>query len=156
MIFLKVTEEGSLKVLPMVEVPNWNEIPLHTSVPYLAPEVVRRSLVDTSADMFSFGIIVWEMWRQKRVYDVKLMCDLDSKSFENMACLGLGVPPANFEQAKEPDENDAATSTTSADFTTLLLNPRLAMLESLVSKCCSLLGKDRPHPADALKEIKFD
>ena len=137
-----------------MEVPNWNEIPLHTSVPYLAPEVVRQSLVDASADMFSLGVIVWEMWSLRRVYYVKLMSTLDSEGFERMACLGLGVPPADFKLPKEPDEMDSLTSTTSADFATpLLRNPKLSVLESFVKKCCSLLRRDRPWPKDALETI---
>ena len=39
------------------------------SVAYTAPEVIRSSMYDRSkADIYSFGITMWEMWYGKRAF----------------------------------------------------------------------------------------
>ena len=37
---------------------------------YMAPEVFREKPYTEQVDMFSFGIIMWELWHKKRVYEV--------------------------------------------------------------------------------------
>ena len=37
---------------------------------YMAPEVFSAKLYTETADIFSFGIIMWELWNKKRVYEV--------------------------------------------------------------------------------------
>ena len=37
---------------------------------YMAPEVFLEKPYTEQVDMFSFGIIMWELWHKKRVYEV--------------------------------------------------------------------------------------
>ena len=38
------------------------------TVLYMAPEVLEGKSYDTKVDMYSFGLIMWEMWFGKRVF----------------------------------------------------------------------------------------
>ena len=46
----------------------------------MAPEVYDRKSYDTKVDMYSFGLIVWEMWFGKRVFS-ELSSSLDEREF---------------------------------------------------------------------------
>ena len=35
---------------------------------FVAPEVIRSSVYDSMADMYSFGIMMWEMWYGRRAF----------------------------------------------------------------------------------------
>ena len=35
---------------------------------YMAPEVIRQQPYNTSADMYSIGVIFWEMWTGRQAY----------------------------------------------------------------------------------------
>ena len=45
---------------------------------YMAPEVLRKDQYNRSVDIFSFGLIVWEIWYGQfivKVYNVSTLCD---------------------------------------------------------------------------------
>ena len=35
---------------------------------FVAPELIRSSMYDSKADMYSFGIMMWEMWYGRRAF----------------------------------------------------------------------------------------
>ena len=46
---------------------------------YMAPEIFARTICETSADVYSFGLILWEMWHGKVAFSE--LSNLNLKSF---------------------------------------------------------------------------
>ena len=67
---LKVAEDDSLKVTdvgfskPAVEITGT----LAGTPVYIAPEVIHSQVYDCKADIYSLGIILWEIWYGQRAY----------------------------------------------------------------------------------------
>ncbi len=66
---------------------------------YVAPEVIRSSVYDSKADIYSFGIMMWEMW-----YGVEAFFDLggDLDSFYDE--VAGGVRPSHVEGRRKPPD----------------------------------------------------
>ena len=61
---------------------------------YLAPEVIRCKEYDNKADIYSFGIMLWEMWYGKRALLEKAEYVLDQEA--------EGVRPSYVQGAIKP------------------------------------------------------
>ena len=65
---------------------------------YLAPEVVNSNVYDSKADIYSFGIMMWEMWYGKRAVDV----GGDLNTFLDQ--VAEGVRPSHVENMRKPPD----------------------------------------------------
>ena len=66
---------------------------------YVAPEMIRSQVYDSKVDIYSFGIIMWEMWYGKRAFrdfgeDLKTF-------YEKVA---EGVRPSHVEGRRTPPD----------------------------------------------------
>eukprot|EP00118_Oscarella_pearsei_P022027 m.251114 g.251114 ORF g.251114 m.251114 type:complete len:1013 (+) comp40332_c0_seq8:194-3232(+) len=61
------------------------------TVLYMAPEVMIKSAYSTPADLFSVGIIMWELWHGKRAY-----IDTNDPSLAHPAAFAMKVLMGNF------------------------------------------------------------
>ncbi|XP_078379645.1 uncharacterized protein LOC144662657 [Oculina patagonica] len=66
---------------------------------YVAPEVIRSSVYDSKADIYSFGIMMWEMWYGKRAFH-DVGGDLNT-FFDEVA---EGVRPSHVVNRKGPSD----------------------------------------------------
>ena len=64
---------------------------------YLAPEVVKSRLYDYKADIYSFGIMLWEMW-----YGNRALLVADADVYEVFEKVVEGVRPTHVEGSNEP------------------------------------------------------
>ena len=64
---------------------------------YLAPEVIKSSLYDYKADIYSFGLMLWEMW-----YGERALLDVIGNVQEFFEKVGEGVRPTHVQGSKEP------------------------------------------------------
>ncbi|KAL9964095.1 hypothetical protein ACROYT_G027677 [Oculina patagonica] len=64
---------------------------------YVAPEVIRSNVYDSKADIYSFGIIMWEMWYGKRAF---LDVGGDLNTFFGKVV--EGVRPSHVEGRRKP------------------------------------------------------
>ncbi|KAL9964101.1 hypothetical protein ACROYT_G027683 [Oculina patagonica] len=65
-----ITHEGVVKMAGFCEAKQANMITgTMTGAPaYAAPEMLRSSVYDSKADIYSFGIMMWEMWYGERAF----------------------------------------------------------------------------------------
>ena len=66
---------------------------------YAAPEVIRSKVYDSKADIYSFGIIMWEMWYGKRAV---LDPEGDLNTF--LEKVAEGVRPSHVEGRRKPPD----------------------------------------------------
>ena len=64
---------------------------------YLAPEVIKSCLYDYKADIYSFGIMLWEMW-----YGDRALLDVVGNVQEFFEKVGEGVRPTHVRGSKKP------------------------------------------------------
>ena len=66
---------------------------------YVAPEVARSIVYNCKADIYSFGIMMWEMWYGKRAFfdEVEDLNTLSEKVAE-------GVRPSHVEGRRKPPD----------------------------------------------------
>ena len=64
---------------------------------YLAPEVIKSHLYDYKADIYSFGIMLWEMW-----YGIRALLDVEGNVPEYFEKVVEGVRPMHVQGSKEP------------------------------------------------------
>ena len=64
---------------------------------YLAPEVVKSRLYDYKADIYSFGIMLWEMW-----YGNRALLDVGGNVYEFFEKVVGGARPTHVEGLKKP------------------------------------------------------
>ena len=64
---------------------------------YLAPEVIKSRLYDFKVDIYSFGIMLWEMW-----YGNRALPDVQGNVQEFFAKVVEGARPRHVEGSKEP------------------------------------------------------
>ena len=98
---LQITDEGVVKVADVGVAKEANMITgTMTGTPaYVAPEVIRSSLYDKKADIYSFGIMMWEMWYGKRAFHEPGE-DL-STLYEKVA---EGMRPSHVEGRRKPPD----------------------------------------------------
>ena len=67
---LQITKREQIKVADLGLASFKNRITgtMCGTILYMAPEVYERKSYDTKVDMYSFGLIVWEMWFGERVF----------------------------------------------------------------------------------------
>ncbi len=66
---------------------------------YVAPEVIRSSVYDSKADIYSFGIMMWEMWYGKRAF-FDVGGDLNMLLQE----VAVGLRPSHVEGMRKPPD----------------------------------------------------
>ena len=66
---------------------------------YLAPEVIKSHLYDYKADIYSFGIMLWEMW-----YGIRALIDGEGNVHELFEKVVEGARPTHVEDSKEPPD----------------------------------------------------
>ena len=65
---------------------------------YLAPEVIKSCLYDYKADIYSFGIMLWEMW-----YGERALLDVNIGNMQEFfEKVGEGVRPTYVRGSKKP------------------------------------------------------
>ena len=64
---------------------------------YLAPEVINSCLYDYKADIYSLGIMLWEMW-----YGNRALLDVVGNVQEFFEKVGEGVRPTHVRGSKKP------------------------------------------------------
>ena len=64
---------------------------------YLAPEVIKSSLYDYKADIYSLGIMLWEMWYGERAH-----FDVDGNVPEFFERVVESVRPTHVQGLKKP------------------------------------------------------
>ena len=64
---------------------------------YLAPEVIKCHLYDYKADIYSFGIMLWEMW-----YGSRPLLDVEGNVHEYFEKVVEGVRPMHVRGSKKP------------------------------------------------------
>ena len=64
---------------------------------YLAPEVIKSRLYDYKADIYSFGIMLWEMW-----YGNRALLDVGGNVYEFFEKVVGGARPTHVEGLKKP------------------------------------------------------
>ncbi|XP_033730255.1 tyrosine-protein kinase CSK-like, partial [Pecten maximus] len=84
---------------------------------YVAPEVIRMKLYSTEVDIYSFGILLWEMW-------------YGTKAYENDGIVGYAILEQE-QSGHRPGFNDSNVPPTS--------------LQMLMKQCWHEDGKCRPH-----------
>ena len=106
---IKLSSEGRLKVLDFglarmldgeVDLTRTLEAPVSEigvamgTVPYMAPEQIRGDAVDGRADLFAFGVIVYELATGKRPFQGPSLADVSSAILRDTpAPLGQAIPP---------------------------------------------------------------
>ena len=66
---------------------------------YVAPEVIRSSVYDSKADIYSFGIMMWEMWYGKRA-----LLEVGGGLHTILEKVAEGVRPSHVEGRRKPPD----------------------------------------------------
>ena len=66
----------------------------------MAPEVLRSEMNDSKADIYSFGIMLWEIWFGRRAFADIEYDSSDPLDFFNL--VGEGSRPKDVEDLKKP------------------------------------------------------
>ena len=66
---------------------------------YVAPEVIRSSLYDSKADIYSFGIMMWEMW-----YGTRALNEVGGDLNTFFGKVTEGVRPSHVEGKRLPPD----------------------------------------------------
>ncbi len=66
---------------------------------YVAPEVIRSSVYDSKADIYSFGIMMWEIWYGKKAF---FFFGGDLNMF--LQAVTGGVRPSHVEGKRKPPD----------------------------------------------------
>ena len=94
---MKLTEENIVKMCD-VGACRGVDVRLRGPFPYMAPEVFHFEQHDFKADIYSFGIMLWEIWFGGQAFvDVDLS---DPQHFFSL--LGEGCRPKDVEDLKKP------------------------------------------------------
>ena len=105
---------------------------------YMAPEVIRQQPYNTSADMYSIGVILWEMWTGKRVYH-DMDCPKALEMLHVNVMKGRAKPGKFLDADRLSDEIPASV---------------IGAWESLVEQCWSIVPRMRPTAEAAYKTVK--
>ena len=113
---------------------------------YMAPEVLRKRPYALSADVYSLGIVLWEIWNAKRVsgssvYKVLGNTDKKRELDDLIEAVLAGIRP---DEGKFAAENDSE----------LKSQERSKKWGDIARKCWSSVAKERPSAEEA--SIKID
>ena len=64
---------------------------------YVAPEVFHTKVYDSKADIYSFGIMLWEMWYGQRAF-----AEFTGPMTAFLTCVDEGYRPGDMEGGKKP------------------------------------------------------
>jgi serine/threonine protein kinase len=112
------------------------------TLPWTAPEVFNGRGYTTKADVFSFGIVLWELWTHKEPYQ------------------GLSKPEIILGVAKEglrpplPTNFPFTTTTTETTTTSLLTESQKAYL-ALMQACWADEPSERPSFGEIVERLKY-
>ena len=98
---LQITHEDVVKIADVGVSKQANMITgTMTGTPaYLAPEVVNSNVYDSKADIYSFGIMMWEMWYGKRA-----LLDVGGDLNTFLDQVAEGVRPSHVEDMRKPPD----------------------------------------------------
>jgi serine/threonine-protein kinase len=89
---VKITDFGIARVLGEAEAERTSRVV--GKLAYMAPEVVQAGAFDTRADLYSFGVILWEMLTGERLFQ------RDNSAAAALAALEAVVPPPSSKRPK--------------------------------------------------------
>lgn len=115
--------------LPSTSLPVVDELTAKT--PYLAPEILNKQRPRQTSDIYSIGVILWEMLNGRRAY---LRADLETlgiSQFVRQVTDGSLLPWMSL--ATEPAHPET------------VMGPVAALWDALVLKCLSSLERGRPQ-----------
>ena len=93
---------------------------------YLAPEVINSCLYDYKADIYSLGIMLWEMW-----YGNRALLDVEGNVYEFFEKVVGGARPTHVEGLKKPP----------------------AGLHDLMQRCWDEKPDNRPHARECYERL---
>jgi len=92
---LKLAEESSVKI---TDIAGFKEAgTLAGTLVYIAPEVFHSKLCDSKVDIYSFGVILWEMWYGQHAFAEVKMETL-------ISFVDAGNRPQHVKDSEEPPE----------------------------------------------------
>jgi len=96
---LKLSEENSVKITDVGTSKDVMDITgaLAGTPVYMAPEVFHSNLYDSKADIYSFGILLWEMW-----YGRKAFAEFRGSMTDFFSSVDEGYRPGDVEGGKKP------------------------------------------------------
>lgn len=113
------------------------------TVAYMAPEIIRNLPYSLSADMYSVGLIMWEIWNGKRIGRLdKLRCLTDSGIAKVQRINDVLLNEEKFKMAL-PSTTGFPTQET-----------RMRAWANIVTQCCSFDAENRPSVGEAHEAIK--
>ena len=107
--------------------------------PYLAPEVLSKQMIRQSSDIYSVGVILWEMLTGKRAYIQADLDAMDISEFVRQVTNGE-LHPGMVLSAE--DETDAPQG------------PVAASWHALAHKCWSTIERERPCLGEVKQALK--
>lgn len=70
------------------------------SLLYMAPEVLAGEMYDKRADMYSFGVLLWEMWYAETAFEIELFTQ--PSQFQLLDQIKDGLRPSHIKGTHEP------------------------------------------------------
>jgi len=106
---------------------------------YLAPEVLRGGVYKKSADMYSVGLMMWEMWSLKKISEVDEIARLSLNQIQDGAGKLIRMPAQNEalptvlwgSLMKQCLNEDPCNRLTCTEFLDLLKDDKIAEVEGV-------------------------
>ncbi len=114
-ILLQIAHDGVVKIADVGVTKQANMITgTRAGTPaYLAPEVIRSSVYDYKADIYSFGIMMWEMWYGKMAFfdvgrDLNMLLQEVAGGLRPSHVKGMRKPPDGWQHLMQWCWNEEA------------------------------------------------
>lgn len=100
--FVKLTDENKVKLTDVGVAKNEKDVTgtMCGTLLYLAPEVLDGQIYDSKSDMYSFGMILWEMWYAKTAFQTEMA--IRSQTFHLLNDIKGGLRPGHTVGRHQP------------------------------------------------------